>query len=1738
MQANGNILTISPSNAWNSAGTIQTGAGTITTNNASFINTGTISGTGTLNLGTGTLTNNGTIAPGVGAGGTGTLSITAASVDLSGGNLNIDVGGKTNGTYDKVAITGNLVMGGGLTANLLAGYTPANGDYVPFLTRTGTTTAGTSFTTTTLPTNFNLGYHLAAGESARFIYAPANVNVFTNGAGSLNWETNANWSRNLIPVDTDEALISSGYTISHSSGAHTIGALTIGSSDTLNVTGGSLTVLGATNVTGVLTLNGGNFYQTGNSSIAALNLTNGSLGGAGSVTVTNSFSRSTGNFANTLTGLNITQASSNLSPGAININGPISLTSSAGSLTASSNITSNGALNLKAATDLTIGSGTLLNTQGGHLLLQSNTADAGGAIVINSAAQLLSGGGNITLTGGSTGSATSGYAQGRNNAGDYSNGVFLNNVTLASSSGDISIRGYGASTNNVNGSFNVGPFAQGIVIGSASIDAGAGTIAMNAVSRGVGLLNSHGLQAGLSYGGATGTVLLRSSSTSSTAISLTGDASQSSITGGGYWNYGVVLHPGVSVQSLGTTGGVSIWGRGGANTDSTHTSAVSVGNISASGGPISIYSQGTGGSGNILLTGSLTALGSSVITVNASGNISSPGGASAVAPIRIGYDGTNAYTGNITLTTPGTILIGTGSSAGGSTLINTSGSGEVKLISNNLATTDGTGTGAIFLHGANIDSGLGGITLGGGSDGSFHAGGAAYPYAAGNEIGIALLNSNFNSHGGNIFLRGKGGAGTEGQAVSMNGDGYSIQSGGGNIVIDGIATNGINQQAVLVQATAGGGAYTTPFTIDAGGGNLTITGDASAVTSASNEAFGVVLRNGSRILNSGAGTTTITGVGGIGGSGGGLVIRAGAMGVTSTGSGAITLNGTGAGSGSSVAGILIEGGSSTVTRLGWDGTNTYSGALTFETDYLGIGSSNVALKTTGVLTVKPKTTSKAIIVESAAALSNSALVANANLFNAMQSGIGNFSIGRSDGTGSLSVGSSSFSSPVTLQGGAITLNGVLSSSAGGNALTLIGSSFNNTHGTGALIAPNGRWLVYASNPGSVTKTGLTSSFRHYNANYANYGNPTETGNGFIYASNVGSLAVDTTLTGTANHTYGNDPTATASYTLSGFADSEDTASNIGLSGNAAFNLPGRTGDYGSYSIGYLSGLTSTAGYTFTQGTTKTYNVNQRALTISISGTKQYDRSAVLSAPTFTLGNVANNDSLTLSGTASFADWNAGTSKTLTASGITLTGTKLSNYTWNTSASGTGTITARPITILPGAASKTYDGNTSVASLASTALNNVISSDLASLGLDGTGTYDTRHVGNSKSVSYTGLALTGSAAGNYTWNTTATGSGSITQLASVAWTGQGGDNRWSNPANWAGGALPDYDPASTLDNVAKVTIATGTNPLTLTDTQALRLRGTSIDVTGAGLTLDITGGIFTGKGTLLASNGKLALIAHSPISIGSGGLSASQGISLSATTPEGASTILIDGPMTSTSGPITLDAYGNITQNANLSGSSIQASSSTGNIVVASTATSSVSTGGTLAYAASKGTLTTTAGNFAGSSPSLTSQSGSNIAGTTTGSTPPQAAATQEITTALNTATDNTAPADSKTSTPDKPADAPVTTTTPTGTSGSFQLASLGQTIGGGTDQFGTAEPAASVSSANSGTGSTASTSGTAEKPAESKTSDSKTTATEKKDEKAAAKDDKKEDKNAKDDKGDTEKKESKSAAQKKVAQCS
>jgi hypothetical protein len=58
--------------------------------------------------------------------------------------------------------------------------------------------------------------------------------------------------------------------------------------------------------------------------------------------------------------------------------------------------------------------------------------------------------------------------------------------------------------------------------------------------------------------------------------------------------------------------------------------------------------------------------------------------------------------------------------------------------------------------------------------------------------------------------------------------------------------------------------------------------------------------------------------------------------------------------------------------------------------------------------------------------------------------------------------------------------GSVSSNAAGDAISLVSSTtFTNNYGGNPLATPNGRWLVYAADPASVTKNGMTSAFRQY-----------------------------------------------------------------------------------------------------------------------------------------------------------------------------------------------------------------------------------------------------------------------------------------------------------------------------------------------------------------------------------------------------------------------------------------------------------------------------------------------------------------------------------------------------------------------------------------------------------------------------------------------------------------------------------
>ena len=137
-----------------------------------------------------------------------------------------------------------------------------------------------------------------------------------------------------------------------------------------------------------------------------------------------------------------------------------------------------------------------------------------------------------------------------------------------------------------------------------------------------------------------------------------------------------------------------------------------------------------------------------------------------------------------------------------------------------------------------------------------------------------------------------------------------------------------------------------------------------------------------------------------------------------------------------------------------------------------------------------------------------------------------------------------------------------------------------------------------------------------------------------------------------------------------------------------------------------------------------------------------------------------------SSAGTYSDKNAAADKAVTFDGLTLTGTGAGNYTLDkTALTGIGTIARRALTLGAVAAqTKTYDGNT----LADTskfhaALNNVVAGEENSVKATASGAaYNSKDVATASTIDYTGVALTGTGAGNYTLAaTTAEGTGTIT-----------------------------------------------------------------------------------------------------------------------------------------------------------------------------------------------------------------------------------------------------------------------------------------------------------------------------------------------------------------------------------------
>jgi hypothetical protein len=121
---------------------------------------------------------------------------------------------------------------------------------------------------------------------------------------------------------------------------------------------------------------------------------------------------------------------------------------------------------------------------------------------------------------------------------------------------------------------------------------------------------------------------------------------------------------------------------------------------------------------------------------------------------------------------------------------------------------------------------------------------------------------------------------------------------------------------------------------------------------------------------------------------------------------------------------------------------------------------------------------------------------------------------------------------------------------------------------------------------------------------------------------------------------------------------------------------------------------------------------------------------------------------------------------------------------------------------------------------------------------------------------------------------------------------------------------------------------GSGSVSLTHTGALTLG--AITVANGDIAVDNTGALTTTAAIRAGGTGMVSMAAHSPITVGAGGISASGGITLSASTNSVLSNMVLNGSVQSTASSVNLVAFNNISQNAYVGGAQgVTASSGNG-----------------------------------------------------------------------------------------------------------------------------------------------------------------------------------------------------------------
>ena len=277
--------------------------------------------------------------------------------------------------------------------------------------------------------------------------------------------------------------------------------------------------------------------------------------------------------------------------------------------------------------------------------------------------------------------------------------------------------------------------------------------------------------------------------------------------------------------------------------------------------------------------------------------------------------------------------------------------------------------------------------------------------------------------------------------------------------------------------------------------------------------------------------------------------------------------------------------------------------------------------------------------------------------SSINTGSGNVSIGLRDGQGKTYSGSSDIilqdidANMITVlnqgpsSGSGIVLNGTLTASGTGTAIELVGQTFVNYRGPGALSASSGRWLVWSGNPSDDTRNGLLYNFKQYNAHYGD--DVPHTGNGFLYTL---APKVSYVLTGTVSREYNGTNSATltdSNYlgTVTGAVDDDtvmlnhtaDRYSATYSQLNTGSNLLVTVDETPTIAGTPLNGSAEVYGYQTRQATGNIGQIAQKAVTLI--ATKVYDGTKVLDA-----GEVTISTGVTINGVTETLSYSGATSQ--------------------------------------------------------------------------------------------------------------------------------------------------------------------------------------------------------------------------------------------------------------------------------------------------------------------------------------------------------------------------------------------------------------------------------------------------------------------------------------------------------------